>query len=298
MPENSARICGQNFKAAAAEAATAAGTFFVNLPGVIAGYLAGLGAGLWQTFIAAASAAATAAGTFFANLPGVIAGYLAGLGESLWTSFINSVSRAAQTVLTFFANLPGTIAGYFVGFGAGLWDTMVSAASQRPPKSRPPSAASGRQMWAAWAVLPQAQWRAAAHGRPWYRHLRFKSRLAVARRTRHAGACGSPARRAGVPRGVAPFRRQPARVMDRMGHFALGGMVGRLPLPAGGAVGGMTHVTIAVPRPACHRRIARIVGRGRAIAAARRHWRRCARAGASRHGMPDAGLYAARDRHH
>jgi hypothetical protein len=41
-----------------------------------------------------------------------------------------------------------------------------------------------------------------------------------------------------------------SRVLDGMGRFALGGLVPRMPIPAfaaGGAVGGMSHVTIAFP---------------------------------------------------
>ena len=73
-----------------------------------------------------------------------------------------------------------------------------------------------------------------------------KSGLAVARRAHHARARGAPTRRAAVAGGVARSGGNLRGVLDRMGHFALGGWLARPPLPRGG-INGMSHVTIQFP---------------------------------------------------
>ena len=83
-------------------------------------------------------------------------------------------------------------------------------------------------------------------------------------------------------------------VLDRMGHFALGGMVSAPAFAAGGTVGGMSNVTIQFPgvQPITGLRASSVVvdelRRSAALAQVRS-------AGASRRGTPDASAHVAFD---
>ena len=85
------------------------------------------------------------------------------------------------------------------------------------------------------------------HRRPRHRHLGQQPGLGLARRTHHAGAGGAPARRAGFLEALRRSGGNLRRVLDGMGRFALGGMVGAPAFAAAAAVGGMSNVTIQFP---------------------------------------------------
>jgi hypothetical protein len=227
----------------------------VALRGITWDAISGAGTAAWNAIIGVIQSAGSAISTFVSSLAGITWDAISAAGVAAWNAIIGVIQSAVTAVSTFASSLAGIVWDTVSGLGVAAWDAVSGAIQGAIDKmleflrwlglvGAPGAPVAGGAIGGG---APGAASGGLLGGRG---TGTSDSNLAWVSRGEHI----MPARAVAQP-GVLAFlealRRSGgnlSRVLDGMGRFALGGMVPRMPaFAAGGAVGSMSHVTIAFP---------------------------------------------------